>query len=344
LTNATELHNVILNSTARKWPMRTKLLKIRVALMVPILFGLSGLPLSVSGQDTKTRVVATLFPLYDFARNIGQNKIDLTMLLPPGVEPHAFEPKPSDIARVAQAEVFIYTGKAMEPWAEKILKGVGNPNLRVVDASKGIALMKMEKSEAEKGRVKGQQTHHHRDDALHGVDPHIWLDFANSQQIVGTIADALALARPADERLLRQNAEAYKEKLRALDDRFMAELSQCPKREFIHAGHYAFGYLARRYQLTYVAAQGFVPDSEPTAKQIAALASQVQSRGLKVVFYEELVEPRVARTVARETGAELLMLHGAHNLSRQEFEKGTSFIDLMQGNLTHLKRGLGCQP
>lgn len=316
----------------------------RGAGMILILLGVTGYWGSAFGQEARTRVVTTLFPLFDFARNIGRDKIDLTMLLPPGVEPHAFEPKPSDIARVAQAEVFIYTGKAMEPWAEKVLKGVGNPNLRVVDASKGIALMKMEKSEAEKGHVKGQQTHHHRDHALHGVDPHIWLDFANSQQIVGILADALTLARPADERLLRQNAEAYKEKLRALDDRFMAELSQCPKREFIHAGHYAFGYLARRYQLIYVAAQGFVPDSEPTAKQIAALASQVQSRGLKVVFYEELVEPRVAKTVAMETGAELLMLHGAHNLSRQEFEKGTSFIDLMQGNLTHLKRGLGCQP
>lgn len=315
----------------------------RAAGMVLILLTLAGYCGSAFGQEPRTRVVTTLFPLFDFARNIGQDKIDLSMLLPPGVEPHAFEPKPSDIAKVAQAEVFIYTGKAMEPWAEKILKGVGKSSLRVVDASKGIALMKMEASESEKGHAKGQKAHHH-DHALHGVDPHVWLDFANSQQIVGTIADALVLARPADERLLRQNAEAYKEKLRALDDSFMAELSQCPEREFIHAGHYAFGYLARRYQLTYVAAQGFVPDSEPTAKQMAALARQVQSRGLKVVFYEELVEPRVARTVARETGAELLMLHGAHNLSRQDFDKGTTFIGLMQSNLSHLKRGLGCPP
>lgn len=317
---------------------------VRAGLMILLALGVAGHDGSAFGQETGTRVVTTLFPLYDFARNIGQDRINLTILLPPGVEPHAFEPKPSDIAKVAQAEVFIYTGSAMEPWAQRIVKGVGNSRLRVVDASKGIALMKMADAEGGKGQVKGKQAQPHLDHAHQGVDPHIWLDFANSQKIVDTIADALVLARPADERLLRQNAAAYKKKLQALDDSFMAELSPCPKREFIHAGHYAFGYLARRYHLTYVAAQGFVPDSEPTAKQLAALARQVQSRGLKVVFFEELVEPRIARTVARETGAELLILHGAHNLSRQDFERGASFIDLMEGNLAHLKRGLGCQP
>jgi len=324
--------------------VRSHFIGVRAGWMVWFVLGLTGFCGSASAQETRTRVVTTLFPLYDFARNIGQDKIDLSMLLPPGVEPHAYEPKPSDMARIAQAEVFIYTGNAMEPWAERIVKGVGNSRLRVVDASRGIALMKMEGGEAGTGHVKGQQAHHHRDQALAGVDPHIWLDLANSQKIVDTIADALVLARPADERRLRQNAEAYKEKLRALDSSFAAEVSKCPKREFIHAGHYAFGYLARRYHLTYVAAQGFVPDSEPTAKQLAALAGQVQSRGLKVVFYEELVEPRIARTVAKETGAELLMLHGAHNLSRQDFDQGTTFIGIMQDNLTHLKRGLGCQP
>jgi len=324
--------------------MRPYTLFLRAVFMVLFVIGLAGSWDSASGQETRTRVVTTLFPLYDFARNIGQNKIDLSLLLPPGVEPHAFGPKPSDMARVAQAEVFIYTGQSMEPWAERILKGVGASRLQVVDASKGVALMKMESAEAGMGNVMGGQGHNHGGHGLKGVDPHIWLDLANSQKIVDTIADALVLARPAEERLLKQNAAAYKEKLRALDDAFATELSKCPKREFIHAGHYAFGYLARRYHLTYVAAQGFVPDSEPTAKQLAALARQVRSWGLKAVFYEELVEPRIARTVAEETGAELLMLHGAHNLSRQDFEKGTSFIGIMQGNLAHLKRGLGCQP
>ena len=324
--------------------MRKHFFNARVALTVLFVFGMTGPCGAASGQETRTRVVTTLFPLYDFARNIGQDKIDLSMLLPPGVEPHAFEPKPSDMVRVAQAEVFIYTGNAMEPWAASIVKGVGNSRLQVVDASKGIALMKMEGGEDGTGKVKGEQALHHRDQSLQGVDPHIWLDLADAQKIVDTIADALVLARPADERLLRQNAAVYKEKLRALDGSFAAELSQCPKREFIHAGHYAFGYLARRYNLTYVAAQGFVPNSEPTAKQLATLSRQVQSRGLNVVFYEELVEPRIARIVAKETGAELLMLHGAHNLSKQDFDKGTSFIGIMQENLTHLKRGLGCQP
>lgn len=324
--------------------MHQKFFNACVVLVAVAVAGLPGPAGTASGQDAPTRVVTTLFPLYDFARNIGQDKIDVSLLLPPGVEPHAFEPKPSDIAKVARADVFIYTGKSMEPWAEKIIKGVGDSKLRVVDSSKGISLMKMGGGESGAGPAKGKPGDPGHGHGSRSVDPHIWLDFANAQKMVDSITDTLVFARPADEAVLRQNAEAYKEKLRALDSTFAAELLKCPKREFIHAGHYAFGYLARRYHLIYMAAQGFGPDSEPTAKQLAALARQVKSHGLNAVFYEELVEPRIARTVAKETGAELLMLHGAHNLSRQEFEKGASFIGLMQANLVNLKRGLGCQP
>jgi zinc transport system substrate-binding protein len=313
-----------------------------VVLAAVAVAGLPGLAGPTAGQPTQTHVVTTLFPLYDFARNISPKKIEVSLLVPPGVEPHAFEPKPSDMAKVAQADVFIYTGKAMEPWAEKIIAGVGHPGLQVVDSSKGIALMKMGGGEAGAGPAKDKPGDHGH--GSRGIDPHIWLDFTNAQTMVDSITDALVRANPGDEAVLRQNGEAYKEKLRALDRTFAAELAKCPKREFIHAGHYAFGYLARRYHLTYTAAQGFNPDTEPTARQLAALARQVQSAGLNIVFYEELVEPRVARTVARETGAELLMLHGAHNLSREEFKKGASFIGIMQANLVNLKRGLGCQP
>jgi zinc transport system substrate-binding protein len=324
--------------------MRYRFFIMRVAWIGLTVSGLTGFSAPALGQEPRTRVVVTLFPLYDFARNIGQERIELSLLLPPGVEPHAFEPKPGDIARVAQAEVFIYTGKAMEPWAEKIVKGAGRPGLRVVDASRGIKLMKMGGAEADAARTNaGPPPHRHRHGDP-GVDPHIWLDLANAQIIVEAIAEALVRARPADEPLLRQNAAAFKAELRALDGAFEDGLSRCRTREFVHAGHYAFGYLARRYRLDYVAAQGFVPDSEPTAQQLAGLARHVRERGLKFVFYEELVEPRIARTVAKETGAQLLMLHGAHNLSRDEFEKGASFIGLMQSNLTNLKRGLGCPP
>lgn len=324
--------------------MHRKFFNACAVLAIMVAAGWPGLAGTAAGPETRARVVTTLFPLYDFARSVGQEKIDVALLLPPGVEPHAFEPKPSDIAKVAQADVFIYTGKAMEPWAAKIITNVGNSKLRVVDSSKGIALMEMNGGAGGASLVKGRPAAPAHGHGFRGVDPHIWLDFANALQMVDAIADALVRARPADEAVFRQNAETYKDQLRALDSSFATQLAKCPQREFIHAGHYAFGYLARRYHLTYRAAQGFDPDSEPTAKQLAALARQVQSAGLNAVFYEELVEPRVARTVARETGAELLMLHGAHNVSRDEFQKGISFIGIMQANLINLKRGLGCQP
>jgi zinc transport system substrate-binding protein len=112
---------------------------------------------------------------------------------------------------------------------------------------------------------------------------------------------------------------------------------------FIHAGHFAFGYMARRYGLQYIAAYGFSPDAEPSPKKLIELVKTLKKHGLAHLYYEELITPRVAETIAKETGASLLMLHGAHNLTKDEFEKGVTFISLMEDNLKNLKAGLQCQ-
>jgi zinc transport system substrate-binding protein len=306
-----------------------------------------------AGQAGKVKVIATLFPLYDFARTIGQDRVEVSLLLPPGVEAHSFEPKPSDIVKISGTDLFIYTGKFMEPWVDQVLKGITNPNVRVIDASAGISLL-TEESEAheheaghknweagDKGGQRDEEGGVHRHSHA-GVDPHIWLDLANAAKIVDTITTGLVQFDPAHREPYVRNGEEYKKKLAALDARFMTELSRCPKREVIHGGHFTFGYLARRYNLTYIAALGFTPDSQPSPRQLAALAKQIKSHGLKYVFYEELMEPRVAETLSRETGAALLMLHGAHNVSKGELERGVSFLSIMEQNLANLKVGLQC--
>jgi len=286
-------------------------------------------------ETKKLRIVTTLFPLYDFAKNIGVEYADVSLLLPPGVESHSFEPKPDDIVKINKAGVFIYTGKHMEPWAEKILKGIDNKSLIVVDSSNGINLMK----EAE------EDGHDHK----HGkseqeMDPHIWLDFGNAQKMVDNMLEGFIKADAVNADAYRKNAAQYKALLSALDNKFREGLASCSTKYFIHGGHYAFGYMAGRYGLNYISAyRGFSPDSEPSAKRLAELVKNMKKHNVKHIFYEELVSPRVADTIAKETGAALLQLHAAHNITKKEWDKGVTFAGLMEQTLANLKIGLQCK-
>jgi zinc transport system substrate-binding protein len=291
----------------------------------------------------KIQIITTLFPLYDFAKNIGQDKVEVVLLLPPGVEPHSFEPKPDDVVRINKADLFIYTGKVMEPWAADVLKGLDNKNLVVVDSSKDLSFMEEKGDHPDEHEKKQGKSHEQEDEHKHEVDPHFWLDFANAGKMIDSILEGLVKKDPNNKDLYRVNAEQYKTKLNDLDRKFKETLSRCKKKIFVHAGHFAFGYLARRYGLTYVAAYGFSADAEPSPKKLIELTKTLKKHGLNHIYYEELITPRVAETISKETGAALLMLHGAHNLAREEFERGVTFISLMEGDLKNLEIGLQCQ-
>ncbi len=278
----------------------------------------------------KLTIVTSLFPLYDFVKNIGREKVEVNLLMPPGVEPHSFEPKPADIANLNKADIFIYTNKYMEPWAANIIKGMDSSHTLIIDSSKGIKFI--EESEED------SDSHGHE-----GMDPHIWLDLGNAIKMVDNISEGLIQRDPANKDFYRKNAAEYKAELETLDKKFQTGLSSCKKKTFINGGHFAFGYLARRYGLTYMSAYGFSPDAEPTPGQLIKISKLLEQQGLKYIFYEELITPRVADTLARETGAQLLFLHGAHNISKEEFEKGTSFVKIMEQNLANLETGLECR-
>ena len=284
----------------------------------------------------KIRVVASLFPLYDFARNIGRDKAEVELLLPPGVEPHSFEPKPADVVHLNKADIFIYTNKYMEPWINDIIKGMDNKNTLILDSSRGISFIE----EKEEGHVDAD---HGKEHGHEGMDPHIWLDLGKAIRMVDNISEGFAAKDPANAGYYRTNADEYKAVLQALDAKFRQGLSNCSNRLFINGGHFAFGYLAARYGLSYMSAYGFSPDAEPTPAQLVKISMMLREQHLKYLFYEELISPRVAGTIARETGAQLLFLHGAHNVSREEFQKGVTFVELMERNLGNLEKGLSCR-
>jgi zinc transport system substrate-binding protein len=290
----------------------------------------------------KLKVITTLFPLYDFARNVGGDAAHVTLLLPPGLEPHSFEPKPGDVLRVNNADIFIYTGKEMEPWVENILKSIDSKKLLVVNASKDIALL------ASIGSGHGHGAHGHsetveRQHAEGRLDPHIWLDFTRAQKMVENIRDGFISKEPSKKDFFTKNAAQYDARLSSLDREFKAGLADCRHRLFVHGGHFAFNYLAKRYNLDYVSAYEGSPDSEPSPRKIMELKKLVKDNGVKYIYYEELITPRIAEVVARETGCELLFLHGAHNISRDDLEKGATFISLMEQNLANLRKGLECR-
>mgnify|MGYP001034623774 CR=1 FL=1 len=282
-------------------------------------------------QPKKLSIITTLFPTYDFTREIVKDKANVSLLLPPGVEPHSFNPKPSDITEIHKADVFIITNIYMEPWATEILKGVTNPNLIVVDSSKGIKFLK--------------ETHHHSHGKEHkheAFDPHIWLDFSNALIMIDNILEELIKKDPANAEFYKNNAENYKLKLIQLDEQFKNSLSNCKKNIFISGGHLSFSYFANRYNLKYLSAYGVNPEAEPTPRELKKIINLIKKHNLKYIFYEELITPRIAETISKETGVQLLMLHSAHNISKDDFATGQTFLAIMEKNLMNLKKALEC--
>lgn len=292
----------------------------------------------VTGPRTRLKVVVTLFPLYDFARQVSGGRADVTLLVPPGVEPHSFEPKAGDILRLEASDIFIYTGKHMEPWAERITVGLDRNRVLVIDAGSGIALEGRAHAQGLGGGKPRGHIHEHAVD----VDPHIWLDFANAQIMVDTILAGFVAKDLANSEIYQMNARQYQARLAELDTRYHRELGTCKKRVLVHGGHFAFNYLATRYKLQYLAAYGGSPDAEPTATRLIKMKELLARHDVHYIFYEELITPRVAEIIAKETGAQMLKLHGAHNVTKEELAKGTTFLDLMEENLKNLKKGLEC--
>jgi zinc transport system substrate-binding protein len=235
----------------------------------------------------------------------------------------------------------------MEPWADDLLAGVDNKNLKVIDASQGIELVAEENHEEMEtgGHHEQRQDQPHEPKHEHGdLDPHIWVDPVLAQTMVRTIATGLAAQDPDNKDYYRTNADAYNAQLEKLNQEIATGLARCKQDTIIYGGHFTFGYFARRYGLQHVSPYpGFAPDSKPSPKAIAHLIKQMRERGSKAIYYEELLEPKVAKVIADETGAELLLLHGVHNLTKEERLQGMSYLSIMRDNLQRLKIGLQCE-
>ncbi|MBT1071772.1 metal ABC transporter solute-binding protein, Zn/Mn family [Pelotalea chapellei] len=283
----------------------------------------------------KLQVVATLFPIYDFTRTIVGNRGGVSLLLPPGSDPHSFEPKPDDIMRIGRSSLFIYTNPSMEPWAARIIKGVDHKKFEVIESGTKVQYLKAAND--------GDGHVHNAHDGAEKIDPHIWLDFDNAAIMVDSILAGCVSADPANAGYYVKNATALKKALLDLDTRYREGLALCETRTLLHGGHFTFGYLAHRYGLSYRSLSGVSSESEPSAAAMANMVRLIRQSGAHYLFAEELLSPRITEILAAEAGVAILKLHGAHNLSREDFQRGATFIGLMDENLANLKKGLACR-
>ena len=288
-----------------------------------LFFLLCGCTDTDKNDDGKLKIVATLFPQYDFVKEIAGEYASVSLLLPSGVESHSYEPTPQDIIGISEADIFLYTGEYMEAWAHDIIEGIDS-DVMVIDVSKGISLDTLE-------------TH---DEHPH-FDPHIWTDPELAITMVQNIADALCSADSDNASVYIENADTYCAKLSKLDSD-MKEMLSCAKQDTVCFGdRFAMHYFAKHYGLNYISAyDSCSEETEPSAKAIAQIIDTIKEKGITAVFHGELTKPTVAQAIANDTGAQLLLLHSCHNVSKEEFECGASYLSLMYQNLENLREGL----
>ena len=300
----------------------------------------------------KLQVVTTVYPVYDVVKKVAGDHADVTLLVPPGAEPHDWEPTASDLKKIGQAKVFFYNGAGLEP-TDQILKKDITRDAMVVELSHGLDLLKAEDHDAdhhdeehhdedhhakdhhdEDHHAEGHHHHHHHG----GVDPHVWLDPQNVMKEAAAVADALAKADPAHADAYRANAKKYQEELAALDKDMDAALSSLANKHLV-VSHEAFGYLAARYGLTQVGIMGVDADAEPTPERMAQLIEFIREHDVRTIYSEELVNPRLADAIAAETGAVVRVLNPIEGLTVAQEKAGYDYIKLQRENLATLTAG-----
>jgi len=303
---------------------------IRRAALLVLAAALAG-PALAAGRVT---VLTSVFPLQEFAAAVLGDRGESGLLLPPGASVHNWQPRPGDVLKLASADLFISVGAGLEPWLEDVLKSVPPGRLRLLEVSRGLALLPAGAGDP------GEEAQGH----AHGAsDPHLWLDFGLDRAVVEKIVAALSEIDPAGAASFRRNADALEDRLKLLDARFSEALKGCAGRTFVVAGHAAFGYLAKRYGLVQKALYGLSPDAQPRPRQMMDVVDFCRREGLRTVFFETSVPPDLARTLAAEIGGRVLVLHAGHSPTRDQVMNRVGFFDMMEQNLRNLREGLGCR-
>ncbi|MBP3464269.1 MAG: zinc ABC transporter substrate-binding protein [Clostridia bacterium] len=281
-------------------------------------------------QEEKINIVTSIYPIYDFAKEVGGEKVNVNMLLSPGVEIHDFEPTPQDIVNIQEADLFLYTGEKLEPWAETVISGIDSTE-NIKNVAFNIELVENEEEEEHSSAHEEHEKY----------DTHIWLDPQKSIQIVENIRDELCIKDPENSLYYQENAIEYISKLTELDNDIKKVVNDAENKEIAFGGPFAYTYFIRRYNLNYISAYDSCgEDSEPSVDKIFTVINEMKNKNIPVIFYKELSSGNTINTIASETGAEKLQFHSLHSISQRELESGETYLSIMYQNLENLKKAL----
>lgn len=295
----------------------------------------------VAVKDEKPTVYTSFYPIYDFTKKIAGDKANVVNLISAGVEPHDWEPSTKDLVNLKEADMIVYNGVGMESWVEKLEDNIDVNKVIMVEASDGVKLLKNEEHDHEDAH---EDAHEHDHEDAHGhehgeYDPHVWLSPENAIKEMENIKNGLVKLDPSNKEYFEANYEKYKKDLEALDTEYKTKLSKTKSKNIV-VSHESFGYICERYGLHQEGIEGISPDSEPDAQKMAELTEFIKKNNVKYVFFEELVSPKVAKALAKETGAKTEVLNPIEGLTQEQIDKGEDYLSIMKQNLKVLTTAL----
>ena len=282
-------------------------------------------------ESQKLKIVCTLFPQYDFTRQLVGDKAEVTLLLTPGTDSHSYDPSPVDMVKINGSDLFIYTGPLMEGWAAEVV-GTLDESVAVLSLAEGKRL----KENTDVYSI------HVEEDHDHSADPHIWTSPVNAMLIVQEICDKICEIDPENEEFYRGNEEVYLKKLEELDSAIRAVTDKAENKTVVMCDRFALTYFCEEYSLEHIAAfDACTSNTEPSPAVIVEITKAVKEKNIPAVFCAELSNRKVADAVSAQTGAQVLELHSCHNLSADDFNAGETYLSLMYKNADNLKIALG---
>jgi len=299
----------------------------------------------IVSDDNKLNIVCTVFPQYDFVREIAGSKVNVSMLIPPGSEAHSYEPSPKDIISLKNADLFIMIGGESEHWATHLLEG---DELNCVPTLKLIDYVIKHEEEHTEGMETSGHNHKHTSDCdkshketVHQYDEHIWTSPKNAALMCKAISSYLEDIDRDNATYYRNNCSSYIKKLDDLALEYKNAVQNGKRNTLIFGDRFPLRYLTEEISLDYYAAfPGCSSRTEPSAKTVAFLSDKLKEDDIPIVFYMDYSDGRIAKTIAKDTNAKAARLYSCHNLSQKDLSNGETYLSLMKKNLIKIKEAL----
>jgi zinc transport system substrate-binding protein len=276
-------------------------------------------------------IYASFYPMQFLVSEIAGDKAQIKSLVPAGVEPHDWEPKPRTLAELQESDLLVYNGAGMEAWLEDLLPSIEKAGVKTVDTSMGLDLIPFDEKNAEEHEGEEEE------DLLY--DPHVWVSPAKFKQQAQNVLEALIEVDAANQDYYKENYNKLTAQLDKLDNEYRQAAAGFKSKVFI-VSHSAFEYLAKEYGLTQLPIRGVTPQAEPSPAKLAELAEICRENNIKYIFFESLVSPKLSETLANEIGAQVLVLNDGQGITEEQMKQGRSYITIMYENLENLKKAL----